>query len=176
MSNLLSLFYRMARSVASSRPGARIFSRLMHHLDRPVFRLTKGKHSAASIFTGLPIVMLTTTGAKSGLSRTVPLLSLPVAGGYVVIASNWGQRHHPAWYHNLKAHPRVHLAVQGQEEGTYFARECEGAERERLWQAALQRYPGYALYAGRSGGRPIPVILLTPHPTQENDSDEQYPQ
>ncbi|NUQ36599.1 MAG: nitroreductase family deazaflavin-dependent oxidoreductase [Caldilineales bacterium] len=160
---MTSLFYRFTRALAGSLAGTYLFSRIMHHLDRPVFRLTGGRRSAASLLTGLPVLMLTTTGAKSGLPRTTPLLSLPVAGGgYVVIASNWGQKHYPGWYHNLRKHPQVRAAVQGQGEAAYLARETEGAEREALWQEAVRRYPGYRQYAQRVGVRHIPVILLEP--------------
>lgn len=155
--------YRFTRTLASSLAGTHLFSRIMPRLDRPVFRLTGGRHSAASLLTGLPILMLTTTGARSGQPRATPLLSLPVAADcYVVIASNWGQKRYPAWYHNLRVHPQVQVEVQGRGRGVYQARETAGAEREALWQEAVRRYPGYQQYAQRVGDRHIPVILLEP--------------
>jgi len=83
-----NIINRIIQTIASSKPGAWFFSRTLHHMDRPVFRLSKGKYSAASIFTGLPLVMLTTTGAKSGLARTVPLLAIPDGDNFILIASN----------------------------------------------------------------------------------------
>src|SRR5947209_1572003 len=79
------------------------------HLDRPIHRLTRGRHTMGSLLSGLPVVMLTTTGARSGKPRTVPILGIPVQGGVAVIASNWGQQHHPSWYHNLRAHPEAQV-------------------------------------------------------------------
>lgn len=138
-----------------------LFARTLHHIDRPVFRLTKGKHTFASLVSGLPVVMLTTTGAKSGVESTVPLLGLPEGERIVVIASNYGQRRHPAWYHNLRVHPGAPLSVGG-EPLRMVAYEAEGEERERLWRRALEVYPGWSGYEHRAGERRIPVIVLTP--------------
>lgn len=161
--------FKLTRGVASSWAGTLVFSKLMPGADRLVFRLSSGRRSAASLLTGLPIILLTTIGAKSGQARTVPLLSIPHGDGYIIIASNWGQKNYPAWYHNLRANPEVSVVVQGQAAGTFLARETEGEERERLWDIALRHYPGYAGYERRAGGRVIPVILLIPI-TKRNSS------
>ena len=70
-----------------------------------MYRASRGRATFTSWTTGLPIVMLTTTGAKSGRTRTLPVLGLPNDGNLVVIASNYGQDRNPAWYHNLRAQP-----------------------------------------------------------------------
>src|SRR6476661_1299781 len=106
-------FQRAVRRLVASGPGAWVFARLLDHLDRPVYRVTRGKHTFASLTSGLPVVMLTTTGARSGKPRTVPLLALPTPGGMAVIASNFGQRRHPAWLHNLRADPAGELSIGG---------------------------------------------------------------
>lgn len=149
--------------IAMSAVGAQLSARLMHHLDKLVLRLSNGRSTAASLLTGLPILALTTTGAKSGLPRTMPLVAIPHRDGQlIVIASNWGQQKHPAWYYNILAHPQVTVTRDGRSQ-PYLARETEGAEREACWQTAVQTYPGYTAYKQRTT-RQIPVILLTPQP------------
>jgi deazaflavin-dependent oxidoreductase (nitroreductase family) len=152
---------RAVRRFASSGPGSWVFARLAHHLDRPVHRWTDGRHTAASLLTGLPILMLTTTGAKSGKRRTVPVLGLPTAEGLAIIASNYGQERHPAWYHNLRKDPRAEVAM---DERVWPARavEVEDERRERVWQEALKIYPGYATYEKRADHRRIHVFVLEP--------------
>lgn len=155
-------FHRFMRSFAATRPVSWIFARTLHHVDRPVFRITKGRHTFASLVSGLPVVMLTTTGAKSGEDRTVPLLGLPAdAGRVAVIASNYGQSRHPAWYHNLRAHPEATLSVGG-DRRRVEAREAEGEERERIWKRGLEIYPGWSGYERRAANRRIPVFVLSP--------------
>ena len=153
-------FYRFMRSFAATRPVSWLFARTLHHVDRPVFRLTGGKHTFASLVSGLPVVMLTTTGARSGKERTLPLLGFPDGERMVVIASNYGQLHHPSWYHNLRANPEATLSVGGKARKV-VAREVEGDERQRLWRLGLAVYPGWSGYERHAAGRRIPVITLS---------------
>ncbi|MBK8904654.1 MAG: nitroreductase family deazaflavin-dependent oxidoreductase [Anaerolineaceae bacterium] len=147
--------------IAMSAVGAQLSARVMHHLDKLVLRLSNGRATAASLLTGLPILALTTTGAKSGQPRTVPLVAIPFGDNQLIlIASNWGQQKHPAWYHNIVAQPQVTVTRDGRSQ-PYLARVTEGAEREACWQTAVQTYPGYNAYKQRTT-RQIPVILLTP--------------
>jgi deazaflavin-dependent oxidoreductase (nitroreductase family) len=158
-----SLWQRTVSRLVSSAAGATLGARTLHHLDRLALRLSRGRTTVTTLFTGLELLTLTTTGAKSGLPRSVPLLAIPHTDGQtIVIASNWGQTSHPAWYHNLIAHPEVSVTRNGQTR-PYLARQTEGEERERCWQRALALYPGYAAYQRRAP-RTIPVILLTPSP------------
>ena len=156
-----NLLQRALRRLGASRPGSWLFARILHHIDRPVYRLTRGRHTFASLLSGLPVVMLTTTGARSGLPRSVPVLGLPTEDGLAVIASNFGQERHPAWYHNLRAHPDGEVRVDGVTR-RFLAREAEGAERERIWQAGLAVYPGFSQYESRATARRIAVFLLDP--------------
>jgi deazaflavin-dependent oxidoreductase (nitroreductase family) len=105
--------------------------------------------------------MLTTTGAKTGQQRTWPVLGLPDGDNLVAIASNWGQQQHPAWYHNLRAHPTATVAVGGVPRRVQ-AHEAIGDERERLWRRGLEVYPGWAHYERRAANRRIPVVVLAP--------------
>ena len=109
-----NFFQRLMRRFASSGPGSWLFAKTAHHIDRPIFRLSKGRRTFGSMLTGLPVVMLTTTGAKSGKQRTVPVLGLPVDEGMAVIASNFGQHKNPGWYYNLLANPAGELSVNGE--------------------------------------------------------------
>lgn len=157
---------RLVRTVAASAPGAWLAARALHHLDRLTLRLTGGRTTAAAIMGGLPLITLATTGAKSGQPRSVPLIGIPDEENIILIASNWGQARHPAWYHNLRAHPEVMVTVNGRSQNgralPYTARQLEGAERARCWQKAVSTYAGYAAYVRRANNRQIPVILLTP--------------
>ena len=105
--------------------------------------------------------MVTTIGAKSGQPRTLPLVAVPDGENVILIASNFGQKHHPAWYYNLRAHPEVQLTYEGKTV-TYLACETSSEERERCWQKAAQLYSGYTVYKQRASHRQIPVLLLTP--------------
>jgi deazaflavin-dependent oxidoreductase (nitroreductase family) len=133
----------------------------MHHIDRVFFDLSNGRHTAVNLFFGLPVVTLTTVGAKSGLKRSVPLIGIPDGDRIVVIASNWGQERHPSWYHNLIANPRVQLAIE-QTERDYTAREATGKEYDDYWARAVSIYGGYDAYKKRTGGRRIPIVVLAP--------------
>jgi deazaflavin-dependent oxidoreductase (nitroreductase family) len=147
------------RRFAASDPGSWLFARVMHHIDRPVYKLTGGRHTFASLASGLPVVMLTTTGARSGVQRTVPVLGLPTPDGLAVIASNYGQTHQPAWYHNLRANPEGHVTVDGLTR-PFRATEAEGEMRARIWQEGLKIYPGWSQYERRAANRQIAVFVL----------------
>ena len=122
-------------------------------------RLTRGRHTFTSLLAGLPVVMLTTTGARSGAARTVPVLGLPTAEGLVVIASCFGQVRHPAWHHNLRANPDAIVAVDGAAHAVR-AVEAHGEQRARIWREGLTIYPGWSLYERRAAHREIAVYLL----------------
>jgi deazaflavin-dependent oxidoreductase (nitroreductase family) len=150
---------RAMRRIGASGPGSWFFARVMHHVDRPVFRLTRGRHTVASLVSGLPVVMLTTTGVRSGAPRTVPVLGLQTADGLAVIASNYGQAHNPGWYHNLRAKPEGYVTVDGVR-SVFQASEAQGDVRDRIWQEALRIYPGFSVYERRASHRHIAVFVL----------------
>jgi deazaflavin-dependent oxidoreductase (nitroreductase family) len=150
---------RALRRLGGTAGGSWLFARAMHRVDRPVFRASRGRHTMTSLLTGLPVVLLTTTGARSGRRRSAPVLGVPTGDGIAVIASNYGQSRHPAWYHNLRANPEAELSLNGRMLRVR-ARELEGEERDRTWRQGLRIYPGWATYERRTGGREIPVVLL----------------
>ena len=121
-------------------------------------RLTGGRIS--SVYP-VPIMLLTTTGAKSGLPRTLPLGYAKDGDALILVASNYGKPNHPAWYRNLVANPTVGV-LAGKNSGTYTATEItDPVERERAWDLALDLYAGYADYEGRAGDRRIPLVRLS---------------
>jgi deazaflavin-dependent oxidoreductase (nitroreductase family) len=155
---------RALRRLAASGPGARAFAPLLHRLDRPVYRLTGGRATVGSLVAGLPVALLTTTGARSGQPRTVPLLLLPTSEGFAVIASNWGRPGPPAWERNLRADPAATMSFLGARTPVR-AVEADGERRARIWREALEVYPGFAAYARRAGARRIGVYVLESDPS-----------
>ena len=110
--------------------------------------------------TGLPIIVVTTRGNKTGKLRKTPLMRVEHDGEYALVASQGGLPQHPVWYHNLKAEPHVELQ-DGSVKRDYRAREVEGEEREAWWARAVEAWPDYAAYARRTK-RVIPVFVLEP--------------
>lgn len=106
-----------------------------------------------------PILLLTTTGRKSGQKRTVPVMYVP-GDEPVLVASNGGSPTHPAWYLNLLADPRARIEIDG-EPREVAARTVSGAERKRFWPRAVEIYPAYADYQRRTR-RELPVVVLEP--------------
>jgi deazaflavin-dependent oxidoreductase (nitroreductase family) len=152
---------RALRRFAASGPGSLLFARVLQRIDQPVHRLTRGRHTFSSIVSGLPVVILTTTGAKSGLPRSVPVLGLPTAEGIAVVASNWGGAQHPAWYYNLRADPAGEVSVDGATQ-RFHAVEARGEQRDRIWREGLAVYPGWSQDEDRAGNRRIAIFVLTP--------------
>jgi deazaflavin-dependent oxidoreductase (nitroreductase family) len=152
---------RLIRRFASGGPGSWLFARFAHRIDRPVYRLTRGRNTFGGLVGGLPVVMLTTTGARTGQPRTVPVLGLPTEDGLVVIASNFGQHRHPGWYHNLRANPEGAVTIDGAKR-RFRAVEAEGERRQRIWRTGLEVYPGFSQYEKRASHRDIAVFVLEP--------------
>jgi deazaflavin-dependent oxidoreductase (nitroreductase family) len=152
---------RSLRRLGASRPGAWLFARVLHRIDRPVHRLTRGRHTLTGLLAGFPVVMLTTTGARSGVARTVPVLGLPTDGGLAVVASSFGRRRHPAWHHNLRANPDAVVTVDGVARAVR-AVEAGGERRARIWREGLAVHPGWSQYERRAAHREIAVYVLEP--------------
>lgn len=153
-------FQRLIQRLSASPSGSALLARTLNRLDRVVARLTGGRHTATGTLAGVPVLTVETIGARSGRRHPVTLLAIPRGPEYVLLASAFGNRHHPAWYHNLLAHTLVDVTID-QVTRRFRARVATGAERELCWQQAIAVYPGYASYQQRAG-RLIPVVLLTP--------------
>ncbi len=123
-----------------------------------MYRVTNGK--AGGRLAGGPVLLLTTTGRKSGRERTVPLLYLPDGENLVVVGSNGGTATHPAWWLNLRSNPEATVEVGGRKTRVR-AEEAGPAEKERLWPSLVEMYGGYEGYRRRTD-REIPVVILRP--------------
>ncbi|HEV2529149.1 MAG TPA: nitroreductase family deazaflavin-dependent oxidoreductase [Thermomicrobiales bacterium] len=114
----------------------------------------------ANELRGVPIILLTTLGAKSGKLRKTPLMRVEHGGEYAVVTSKGGAPTHPVWYHNLVANPHVELQ-DGPVRRDYMAREVTGDERATWWERSVAVWPAYAEYQTKTD-RQIPVFVLTP--------------
>ena len=114
----------------------------------------------ANTMRGVPVVILTSVGARSGKIRKTPLMRVERDGHYAVVASLGGAAQNPLWYHNLKADPRVELQ-DGPARRDMVAREVAGDEKAEWWRRAVQVWPDYEAYQARTD-REIPVFVLDP--------------
>ncbi|GGZ98239.1 nitroreductase family deazaflavin-dependent oxidoreductase [Streptomyces bluensis] len=110
--------------------------------------------------TGMPVIILTTRGAKSGKIRKTPLMRVEHEGRYAVVASLGGAPKHPVWYHNVVSDPHVELQ-DGSVRQDMVAREVTGDEKALWWERAVAAYPPYADYQSQTD-RVIPVFVLEP--------------
>jgi len=123
------------------------------------FRANAGR--VGGMFEGMPVVLVHHRGARTGTERVNPLVYLKDGERYVVFASKGGAPTHPAWYHNLLANPRTEIEV-GTETIPVEATEATGEERDRLFEEQKRAQPQFAEYEQKTGGRAIPVVVLTP--------------
>lgn len=112
------------------------------------------------LWRGVPTLLLTVTGRKTGLPRRTALIYAVKGDSFIVIASNGGSQEHPLWYRNLEANPEVQVQV-GERSFAATARTVTGDERQRLWGLAVAVFPTYESYREKAE-REIPVVLLTP--------------
>src|SRR5215212_9800340 len=155
------LLRRLVHRVAEIVPMSLIPPRTLVRADRAFFKITGGRTSLSAWISGLPIIMLTTTGARSGQPHTLPVLALPEGDHLLLIASNFGKPANPGWYYNLRAHPSVMVTWKGSTD-QMLARELLGEERQRYVDRGLEAYPWWAPYHRRAAPRLIPVIMLEP--------------
>jgi deazaflavin-dependent oxidoreductase (nitroreductase family) len=141
----------------SSSLGARGL-RWAGKLNVPMYRVSRGR--VGGRIGAAPVLLLTTTGRRSGQSRTTPVVYLADGGRYVVIGSNAGNDKVPAWALNLKAKPEAEIEV-GPRRIAVRARVAEGEERAELWRRSSQQYAGFDDYEARTG-RDIAVFVLEP--------------
>jgi len=156
----IPIWQRILQHFFALRPVSALMARILHRADALMLRLSGGKLTFTQ-FSGLPIIELTTTGAKSGVQRILPLAGLPDGEKYVLIASNFGGAHLPGWYHNLKANPECIVKKDGRTR-IYIASEADAQEYERYYNMAISYYIGYAAYKQRAKNRKIPVMVLKP--------------
>jgi deazaflavin-dependent oxidoreductase (nitroreductase family) len=125
-----------------------------------LYESTDGAQGTTLRDTGLPVVIVTNQGAKSGKIRKTPVMRVEHDGKYAAVASQGGAPTHPYWYYNLVANPRVTLQ-DGASKTEMIAREVTGAERDEWWERSVAAYPPYAEYQTKTT-RIIPVFVLEP--------------
>lgn len=153
-----------------SRGGRRLIDALPASMQPRAWQALQSSHIAifrgsgrrlGTELAGLKFLFLHHFGAKSGVERVTPLVYVEDGESLVIIASKGGDRRHPAWFHNLKAHPDVRVELRG-EVRNVMARVAAGEERERLWKKATKLWPEYDNYQARAPHREIPVVVLEP--------------
>jgi deazaflavin-dependent oxidoreductase (nitroreductase family) len=156
----LSLPLRGYASFLGTAPGRWIAINVASKVDPWLLRVTRGRVGMGLM---LPSTLLTTTGAKSGLPRTNAVLYFHDGPDVIVIAASYGRPAHPAWYYNLKAHPRVRIGTAGGGLELTATEVTDADERNRLWAMADRIYPLFADYRDRAThtNRTIPIIRLS---------------
>lgn len=143
---------RRVQRFGSTRAGTKVLARTLRPLDRLAYRLTKGKPTVAGLLGGFPIIMLTTTGARSGLPRTNPLTAIPFGDDFAIVGANYGLGVIPSWTYNLRTHPEAIVAFGNNTLGV-TATEVVGREAEEVFAAAIEIYPGMPSTASGSNSR-----------------------
>ena len=138
--------------MADNRP-----SWMVEHIDRYL----KSNGEDGHLWNGVPCLLLSTTGRKSGETRLIPLIYGKLEDSYVIVASKGGHTHHPSWYLNLTSNPKVEIQV-GAEKMKGRCKVVEGDERTRGWEIMTGIWPAYEEYKARTE-RHIPVVVITPH-------------
>lgn len=155
---------RGPQAVASSRPGAWFFARTAPALDRGVERLSSGRTSLSMLLAGLPALLVTTTGRKSGQKRTTHLVAIPVGDALAIIGSNFGQPSTPAWVLNLEADRHAVATYRGRSVAV-TARPATEREFDGVLRTAAPLYGGYTKYRERIGDRRrLRIFVLEPRP------------
>ena len=150
---------RVFQRGASTKAGAWTFSKLAHRVDRRLLKFTHGRTAVATLMAGLPIITVTTTGAKTGLPRSLPLLGIPIDGDLALIGTNFGQTNTPGWVYNLEADPTGQVSYRDRVVDVN-ARRANPEETEAVLAAAARVYPGYDKYRERITGREVKVFVL----------------
>jgi deazaflavin-dependent oxidoreductase (nitroreductase family) len=126
-----------------------------------LYERTNGAEGTTLRETGLPVIIVTNKGNKTGAVRKTPLMRVADGNNYVLVASKGGAPQHPVWYHNLKADPNVEIRDIDVEQSMKVREVDDAAERSRLWAIAVQAYPPYQEYQDKTD-RQIPVFVAEP--------------
>ena len=153
-----NLLQRTLQRMGATSLGTKMFSLVLGPLDSLSHKVSRGRITIGRSLGALPVVMLTTTGARTGEMRTTPINAIPVDDDLALIGTNYGKGSAPGWCHNLRAEPR---AVVTHEKRRYrvVAREADSVAYEDAFAAAISIYPGYSVYR-RKASNHIPVFIL----------------
>lgn len=150
---------RALQRMVATRGGAWVFARVLPTLDTWVQRLTRQRHTVASLLAGLPVVDVTTKGRKSGLPRTAHLIAIPFGDTLALLGTNFGQQSTPTWVLNLEADPAATMTYRGTSLEV-VARPTSDAEQAEVLACAEKIYVGYRKYQTRITGRRLRVFVL----------------
>jgi deazaflavin-dependent oxidoreductase (nitroreductase family) len=153
-----TLVQRWVRRLASTRSGSWGLARTLPAMDRAVARLSHRRTTAAELLAGLPVVVLTTTGRRTGRPRATQLVALPVGDTVAFLGTNFGQAGTPAWALNLEADPTATVAHRDTTVDV-VARPATAAERAEVLARAAEVYLGYPKYLERITGRHVRVFV-----------------
>jgi deazaflavin-dependent oxidoreductase (nitroreductase family) len=156
-----NLVQRLGQAIGSTRPGAWMFSKTLPGIDRVLNRWSKGRTSLPAVLAGLPVLMVTTTGRRSGEPRTTPLIAPPFGDTLALVGTNFGQSSTPAWVLNLEADARATVTYQ-ERTCPVVARPATEEERAEIWTTAGALYGGYDKYQQRISGRLVRIFVLEP--------------
>ena len=126
---------RAMQAFGATRFGAWFFSKTLAPIDRVLHRLTKGRTTLPAVLAALPVLMVTTTGRKSGVARTTPLISVPVGDDLTLLGTNFGQTNTPGWVFNLEADPHATVEYHGVTRSV-VARPATSDERSAAWKTS----------------------------------------
>ena len=149
---------RAVQKLATTRAFAATGARILPPIDRVLNRITGGRVVLSASL--VPSLVLTTTGRKTGQPRRAPMATLPTDDGFLVVGSNFGKEHHPAWTANLLAHPEATVTFKG-EDIPVVARLLDPDEKADVWPELLKVWPAWTSYTERSG-RDLRVFKLEP--------------
>lgn len=145
-----------------------IWVELFWKIHVPIYRMTGGR--VLGRLVGMPVLLLTTLGRRSGEPRTTALTYVEVGDAFLVVGSFLGEPRHPAWVHNLRSRPEARIQI-GSDTLSVHAREAEGDERSALWKTVIAANADYADYEHRTD-RVIPLVLLEPGRDDDGSSQK----
>jgi deazaflavin-dependent oxidoreductase (nitroreductase family) len=158
-----NVFHRAMQAFASTRLGAWLFSKTLAPMDRVLSRLTNGRVTVPACMARLPVLVLTTTGRKTGQPRQTHLIAVPFRETLALLGTNFGQSSTPAWVLNLEARPQAAVTHHGVTREV-AARPATDPERAQILASSATVYGGYAKYQQRITGRELRIFVLEPPP------------
>lgn len=156
-----NLAQRLLQALASTRPGAWFFSKTLARVDRVLARLGDGRVGITERLAGLPALVLTSTGRRTGRPRDTHLIAIPIGDTLALLGTNFGQPSTPAWVLNLEADPRATVTYRGTSRDV-VARAATDSERDRVLAGSVRIYGGYVRYQQRIRGRALRIFVLEP--------------
>jgi deazaflavin-dependent oxidoreductase (nitroreductase family) len=156
-------FRRVMQAFASTRFGAWFFSKTLAPMDRVLSRVTHGRLTVPALMAGLPVLVLTHTGRRSGQPRHTHLIAVPFGETLALLGTNFGQPRTPTWVLNLETEPRATVTHDGVVREV-IARPATDAERADVLARSTRFYGGYAKYQQRITGRRLRIFVLEPAP------------